>query len=287
MRPVCVVALALCCALSATFLAWTAASSCKGTDDFLERPTALPKDVRERDFKAATSVAAGNYKAAWEAFGNGRHVLNSAIVTGIALVILLSAGPMAAYALVRLPTPGRCAILLLFLAGFSVPLPLLCVPLYFLSNGLGALSIMGFHPLADPRVRLGLIDAAVFLPFTIYVLTGYMRSLPKELEEAAAIDGCSPMGTLFRVVLPTLAPALGTVAVLDGFEIWNEYLLALILLQDPAVFTLPRGLYDLQAQMGHAMQLTPIFAGIAITLVAPLVLFPLWEKRALAGFEPG
>lgn len=282
MSRLCAIVLAFWCAVSSLLLAWILLSSARSMRDWSRRPVG-PPDL---------SKAARNYGEAWgspgQAFQRGRCFANSAIVTGLALAILVTAGPAAAYALTRLPTPGRRGLLMLFLAGFSVPLPLLSVPLYLLSGSLERFSILGLHPLGDSRVRLALINAAAFLPFTVFVLTGYLRSVPRELEEAAAIDGCSPAGTLFRVVLPQIAPGLGTVAVLDGFEIWNEFLLAYILPSPEGSYLLPRGLYELSDQMGRALDYPPVFAGIAMSMVVPLVLFPLWERRALAGFEaPG
>ena len=219
-----------------------------------------------------------NYVRAWTRAKMGSFVLNSVVVTGVSVLLINLVGSMAAYVLARFRFLGNRLILGAFILGSAIPLQLITVPLYLMFNGLGLLNSL---------VGLILVYVAVSMPFTVFVLTGFFKSIPSALEEAATLDGASEYGVFWRVMLPLAAPGLTTVTIFNLLGIWNEYLLALMLVTETDKMTIPLGLYNLQVVQEYAADFTGLFAGFVIMLVPTVLVFILLQDRVTKGMTVG
>jgi N-acetylglucosamine transport system permease protein len=219
-----------------------------------------------------------NYVRAWERAGISHYFLNSAVVTACSLVGTVVLGAAAAYVLSRFTFPGSQAIYLLFVTGMTVPSFVGVIPLFFLLLDIGLL---------DTRLGLIAVYVAMNLPFTIFVLYGFFRSLPSELADAAEIDGCSPAGAFLRVMLPLARGGVLAVAIFDFIAIWNEYLYALVLISDPALRTLPLGVANLYVVNRYHADWTALLAGLVIVMIPSFVVYALFQSQFREGVTLG
>ncbi len=226
-----------------------------------------------------------NYVRAWTVARMGEYMLNSVMISigSVGLIILCSA--MATYALTKLEFPGRDAILYMFVAALAIPAQLILVPLFLMMRGWHIQSLD--FSFMDSRFGLIVIYTALSLPFTIFLLTGFFRSLPTELGEAAAIDGCGEFTTFSRVYFPLAAPGLTTAAIFNFIGIWNEYNFALVFITNPQLKTLPVGLYYLVVTQQYAAEWPALFAGIVILFVPTFLIFLVLQKQIIAGLTLG
>lgn len=250
------------CLTSAGAMLWVVNLSLKSNPEFLSTsPWALPTDPQ-----------LGNYVTAWQRADVGRYFLNSLLLTVGSVVVLIVISAMAAYALSRIEFRGRGLIMGLFVFGLMIPGFLLIIPLYTLLRQFGLLgSLWG----------VGLVYVATTIPFNIFILSGYFRTLPVELEEAAYVDGASPTRTFFQVMVPLAGPAITSVAILNFMNFWNEFIFALVFLTDRATFTLPIGLFRLANNAEFSAQWVEMFAGLVISIVPVLVIFALAQERIM------
>ena len=216
-----------------------------------------------------------NYRGVLIEDNFGRYLVNSVIVGTVSTVVTLVLGSMAAYAIVRYRFIGRGAVSWTTLLLRSVPLAVLAVPVY---------TVWGDAGLLNSLTGLILLYTAVNLPFTIWVLYGFLAQVPYELEEAALVDGCSPYRVFFRIVLPLIRPGLAAAAIFTFRIAWNEFILALVL-TNRATRTLPvaASLYitDVGVQWGKLMAL-----GVLIAL-PPLVVTLIAARQIIAGLTAG
>jgi N-acetylglucosamine transport system permease protein len=166
----------------------------------------------------------------------------------------------------------------LYVASMMVPFILALIPLFFLMNS--------FH-LINTITGLILVYASSVLAFGVFVLYGFYKSLPKELEEASMIDGASYYGTFFKIMLPLSQPGLVTVAIINVLNIWNEYIVGTILVNDPEKYTLPIGIAALQIEMQYRTEWGPLFAALFITIVPVLFVYIIFQKRIASGITAG
>ena len=219
-----------------------------------------------------------NYVDAWQGAQIGRYFVNSLYVTGLSVGFSLIFSLMAAYALARVQFRGRAFVRMVFLSGLMMPGFLVIVPLYFLLRNLGLLGSLN---------GLVLVYIAAQMPFNVFVLTSFFSSLPKELEEAAYVDGASPTRTFFSVVLPQTAPAIASVALLNCLSIWNEFFFALVFLTDEQQQTMPVGLLGLSISAEYSAQWVQLFAGLVISMVPMLIVFAFAQDRLAKGLSAG
>jgi trehalose/maltose transport system permease protein len=209
-----------------------------------------------------------------------RALLNSTIVAGSVTLLSLAIGSLAAYALGRFRFHGRSFVLYLMLSMTIFPQIAILGALYTM--------ISNFH-LYDKLGSLILTYLIFTLPFTIWVLTSFMRALPGELEEAAYVDGATPLQVFYKVLLPLIAPGLVTTGLLAFIAAWNEYLYAVSFIQTPAHYTVPVAITSFTAKGGNAFQVPwgqIMAATVVVTL--PLILATLiLQKRILAGLTAG
>lgn len=239
--------------------------SFRPTGDIIRSPVGLP-----------TEFYLGNYE---RALGQGQffgYLGNSFALTGAAVAISTIIGIPAAYALARWRLPGSGAMILLFLAGLMLPLRFTVLPLFFEFQSLG---------LSDSQIGLVLFYAASNLPFSIFVLVPFIRELPVELEEAAALDGAGPASTFLRVMLPLLRPSIVVVVIFCFIPLWNEFFFPLILLRSPEKFPVAVGLTTFFGK--YSLDLGPLFAALVLSALPLVILFLFAVKRIVAGLSAG
>jgi raffinose/stachyose/melibiose transport system permease protein len=201
-----------------------------------------------------------------------RQVGTSLLIALLATAATVALGAGAAFGLSRYAFRGREALFAYFTLGLLFPVGVGILPLYLLLRQLGLL---------DNPVGVALPEAAFGLPITIVVLRPFMRAIPGELEDAAAMDGCSRIGFFWRILLPLSMPALVTVAILAFVTSWNAYLLPLLVLNDPAQWTLPLGVANWSTQ--YTQDTSKILAFTALSMVPALLFFVLAERRIVGG----
>ena len=204
-------------------------------------------------------------------------------------LVSLAIGSLAAYALGRFRFRGKSFVLYLMLSMTIFPQIAILGALYTMFSGFHIVGPIDFPKLYDSPGALVFSYLIFTLPFTIWVLTSFMRALPGDLEEAAYVDGATPLQVFWKVLLPLIAPGLVTTGLLAFISAWNEYLYAVSFIQSPTHYTVPVAIYSFSGSSGNAFQFpwgTVMAATIVVTLpliVATLVL----QRRILAGLTAG
>jgi raffinose/stachyose/melibiose transport system permease protein len=214
----------------------------------------------------------GNFSTAWTASGQaglGRAFMSSAIITVSSVVGLITCGSLCAYAIARRSGRLSDVLYLAFVIGIILPVNLAIIPLFVVMRHLG---------LVGSYAGMILLNIGLLMPVTVFLYTGFIRALPRDYEEAARVDGAGLFRTYARVVLPLLAPITGTVAVLVGIAVWNEFFITLIFLIGSKYETLPVALYSYAGEYGGRWNL--MLAGVTIALV-PALAFYLFAQRTL------
>jgi raffinose/stachyose/melibiose transport system permease protein len=213
-----------------------------------------------------------NYEEVLRSGSFWRQVGTSLLIALLATAATVALGAGAAFGLSRYAFRGREALFTYFTLGLLFPVGVGILPLYLLLRQLGLL---------DNPVGVALPEAAFGLPITIVVLRPFMRAIPGELEDAAAMDGCSRIGFFWRILLPLSAPALVTVSILAFVTSWNAYLLPLLVLNDPSGWTLPLGVANWSTQ--YTQDTSKILAFTALSMLPALLFFVLAERRIVGG----
>ena len=221
-----------------------------------------------------------NFRAVFESADFQRALLNSAIVAGAVTLIAVAVGSLAGYALGRFRFRGRSATLYLMLSMTIFPQIAILGALYTMINRFG---------LYDSLWALILSYMVLVLPLTVWILTSFMQALPKDLEEAAYVDGASPVRTFYRVMLPLVAPGLVTAGLLAFIAAWNEFLFALSFTQTPDKYTVPVAITTFTGETGSAFDKPwgQIMAATVIVTVPLVVLTLVLQRRILAGLTAG
>lgn len=201
---------------------------------------------------------------------------NSAVVAAISTFLVVLFAALAAFVLARREFPGREVAYTVFTLGLLFPATVAILPLLILVRDLGLL---------DNPLGLALPEAAFGLPLTIIILRPFFRSIPKELEDAAAIDGCGSFGFFFRILLPLARPALVTVAVLAIVSSWNQFLLPLVMLSDAENWTLPLGVTNFSTQ--YTTDTARILAYTTLALIPALAFYLVAERQLVGGLTAG
>jgi raffinose/stachyose/melibiose transport system permease protein len=248
-------------------LFWLLMSSFKTQDEFFNSPTwALPQ-----------SLEFGNYVEAWTTGNMGLYIMNSVLAVFPALFFMLLFGVAAGFALEVLVFRGRGGILLLFLAGIMVPGQMILLPLfsaYFQTGLTGTL-----WPLI-------LTYTATGLPLTVFMMATYFRAVPREVFEAATLDGASVLRAFFSIGVPMVRNAIFTVALVQFFFIWNDLLIALTFTNSSDLRTIQVGLLNFTGQFG-ATQYGPLFAAICINVFGVLAIYLVLNQRIMSGLASG
>ena len=237
----------------------------KSTAQLLNQPLGLPNPVHVE-----------NYQHIIQSTTFWRELANSIIVTSLTVVLLLISAIGAAFVFARMAFRGRDVLFNIFTIGLLFPLPVAILPLFVQLRQLG---------LIDTFLGVALPQVAFALPLSVLILRSFFRAVPGELEDAAYIDGCGPVGFLWRVLLPLSVPALAIVSVLTMVSSWNQFLLPLVIVNSETLFTLPLGVMQFQGQYGTDIALVMAFLVLAMI---PAVVFYLFAERYLvAGLTAG
>ena len=246
------------------------ASSLKSRSTFLQDPTDL-----SIDFSQGLSNLLVGYREVLFRFDFARYILNSTFVALATVVITLVLAILGAYAVTRLRFPGRQALSRSILLIYMFPAIVLVVPLYAVFTQVG---------LRDTLPGLLVVYPATTIPVALYMFRSYFQTLPKDLEEAGMIDGCTRLEVIWRITLPLSVPALASVGLYVFMIAWNEFLFAFMFLDSPEIFTLSRGMVSLNSQEVPRQFL---MAGAVIVTVPIMVLFFWFEKYLVGGLTAG
>lgn len=208
--------------------------------------------------------------------GLGSALLGSTIITIGSVCLLLAFGTFAAFIIARRNNRTGAAMYLVFVVGLILPFELGLVPLYAAMRNLGLVGSYG---------GMIILYTGMFLPLTIFLYTGFIRTLPRDYEEAAQVDGASPARVFCRIVLPLLLPVTGTVAVLTGMFIWNHFFTQLVFLAGTDKTTAPVALYSLAN--ANVQRWNEIFAAAAIIMAPIFVFFLFAQKTMIRGYSGG
>jgi trehalose/maltose transport system permease protein len=221
-----------------------------------------------------------NFRAVFESGQFQRALLNSTIVAGAVTLVAVVVGSLAAYALGRFRFRGRITTLYLMLSMTIFPQIAILGALYTMINRFG---------LYDSRGALVFSYMVLVLPLTVWILTTFMAGLPKDLEEAAYVDGASPVQTFYRVMLPLVAPGLVTAGLLAFISAWNEFLFALSFTQSPDNYTVPVAITSFTGESGSAFDRPwgQIMAATVVVTVPLITLTLILQKRIIAGLTAG
>lgn len=244
-------------------LLWMVLASFKTKRELFMDPLGLPGKWSTVAFERAWGV------------GMGQFMVNSVFATAASVAVIIAVSGMAAYVLARSESAWSRAIYLLIVAGFAVPVQAVLVPLYQMLSGAGMLNNLA---------AIVLPYAAYGIPFTTVLFYAFFLDFPRELEEAARLDGCSRIRTFFSVILPLSGPAIASAAIFQAVFIWNEFLLALLMLSSPGNKTLPVGIIQLGGEF--TSDWPAVMAGLSIAVLPILLVFVLAQKyfvRSLAG----
>lgn len=226
-----------------------------------------PAELAASGFALPNSWSLDNFITAWNLTNFPARLMTSAIITVGAVVLTLVTHSMVAYAIARnMDRPWVRRLYLYFIAAMFVPFPIIMLPV------VKQTALMGI----DNEAGLILLYIVYGLSFNLMLYTSYIRSVPIEIEESAAIDGASRWGTFWRIVFPLLAPMNATVGILTALWAWNDFLLPLVILTDPGTQTLPLAQYVFQGQF--STNYTVAFASYLMA-IAPLVLVYVFAQR--------
>jgi raffinose/stachyose/melibiose transport system permease protein len=217
-----------------------------------------------------------NYLVAWKTFHIGKLFLNSAIITAASVAVILAVSSLAAYAFCRLKYRGSEFFFYLILLGMMIPPAAVVIPLFLIMKNLG---------LYNTHLALILAYIAFGLPIAVLIFRGFVLSVPAELIEAARIDGSPETGTFLSIIMPLSTPAIATVIIFSFMQNWNEFLLALVLLKDKLLYTLPVGMAQLVGQWDSPWQL--IAAGVVIASLPIFLVYLTIQDLYVKGLTAG
>jgi N-acetylglucosamine transport system permease protein len=260
-------------------VAWVFMASIKENSEFYGNPWAKPAGFYIQ-----------NFADAWGKARMGEYMLNSVLVTALALLILLVVALPAAYVLSRFEFRGRKFLNVLFMGGLFINVNYIVVPIFLmLVDGDKFLQeIVGNGFLLNNIFVLALVYASTALPFTVYLLSGYFSTLAHDYEEAAYIDGAGYGKTMIEIIFPMAQPSIITVILFNFLSFWNEYIIAMTLLSDPkGGKTLPVGLMQLTQAQQSAAQYGQLYAGLVLVMLPTLILYICVQKKLTQGMTLG
>ncbi|MFB7775572.1 carbohydrate ABC transporter permease [Streptomyces bauhiniae] len=248
-------------------LVWAVMTSFKDDSSIFGSPWALPDKLHF-----------DNWSRAWSQAHMSDYFLNTVLVVGGSLIGTLVLGSMAAYVLARFDFPGNRFIYFLFVGGMSFPIMLALVPLFYVVNNMGMLNTI--HGLI-------LVYIAYSLPFTVFFLTAFFRTLPTSVAEAAFVDGASHTRTFFQIMLPMAKPGLISVGIFNFLGQWNQYMLPTVLNTDPDKKVLTQGLVQLAVSQGYKGDWSGLFAGLVMAMLPVLAAYIVFQRQVVAGLTAG
>lgn len=257
---------------------WVFLASVKQNSEFYGNPWTLPQTVYFQ-----------NFADAWQKANMGSYMLNSVIVTALGIFLLIIIALPAAYVLARFEFRTRKFWNVLFMAGLFINVSYIVVPIFLMLNSWdkGLRQLTGNTFFLNNLFILALVYTATVLPFTIYLLSGYFRTLAKDFEEAAYMDGASYFTTMVKIIFPMAKPSIVTIILFNFLAFWNEYIISMTLLTKPELKTLPVGLMNLMAAQKSAVEYGQMYAGLVIVILPTLILYICVQKKLTQGMTLG
>lgn len=244
---------------------WMVMNSFKSTQEFLAHPLSIPK-----------KIVFDNYVSAWLTADLGKLFLNSLFVIFFSVAITVLLGALTSYFLSRFNFKMKKFIYTAFVFGMLIPIHTMLVPMFILIKNLGLLNT--HFTLIFPYIALN-------LPITVFILTSFMKSFPKDVEESALIDGCGYFRIFWSIILPMSKPAIATVTILNFINVWNEFAYALVLINDTDLQTIPLGLANFAGE--HSIDYGAQMAALAMVLVPTIIFYLIMEKDIVKGMTSG
>ena len=259
-------------------VAWVFLASIKENQEFYRSPWTLPAGIHLQ-----------NFVDAWQSANMGSYMLNSVFVTAVGIFLLVIIALPASYVLARFKFKSGKFWNILFMAGLFINVNYIVVPIFLMLNNGDKLMYQWFGDtfFMNNLFVLAVVYAATALPFTIYLLSGYFKSLAKDYEEAAYVDGAGYFRTMVQVIIPMAKPSIVTIILFNFLAFWNEYIISMTLLTDPKLKTLPVGLMNLMAAQRSAVQYGRMYAGLVIVMLPTLILYMLVQKKLTQGMTVG
>jgi raffinose/stachyose/melibiose transport system permease protein len=241
-------------------------TSLKSPADLYNFPSYMPPSALRFD----------NYAKAWERGSIGDFGLRSLVITGIKVPLGLLVSSLGAFAFTRLRFRYQKTLLLLVIMGTMIPVQVALGPLFTMILNAGLLNT--YVGIILPYIAFG-------VPYQIFLLQGFFNDIPRELDEAARIDGCNNFQLYWRVILPLATPALAAVFILDFVATWNEFPIALVILQSKEMWTIPLGLQSFQGQFSSDYQL--LNAAVVMAILPVLIVYLIFQRYFVSGLTSG
>jgi N-acetylglucosamine transport system permease protein len=251
-------------------LLWAVMTSFKTDRAIFTSPWSLP-----------TSLEFGNWSRAWTQAHMSDYFLNTILVVGGSLIGTMLLGSMAAYVLARFDFPGNRFIYYLFIGGMSFPIMLALVPLFYVVNNMGLLNTI--HGLI-------LVYIAYSLPFTVFFLAAFFKTLPAEIEEAAVMDGASHTRTFFQIMMPMARSGLVSITIFNIVGQWNQYLLPVAIMQGAGAdskWVLTQGIANISTSAGYQAAWATLFAALTLSILPMIVVYAIFQRQIQAGLTAG
>ncbi|MFW6265003.1 MAG: carbohydrate ABC transporter permease [Bacillota bacterium] len=241
-------------------------NSFKGNIEFITTlPWSLPQSLNLENYYHV-AIRSGFY----------RYFLNSIFVSTIAVILIVIASSMAAYALGKIKFRFSNFVFMLFVAGMMIPIHSTLIPVYKMTLSLGLYDKLS--GLIGPYV-------AFSLPVSIFILTGFVREIPDELEEAAIIDGASYYQIFYKVIIPLIKPAIATIIIYNLTMLWNEFVYALVLTSSPEKRILTLGLFEFQSAYG--MDIPKTLTALLLSVLPLIIIYIFFQRRIIEGMTAG
>jgi N-acetylglucosamine transport system permease protein len=249
---------------------WTFLASFKTNPEIVgDTPLALPH-----------SFGWDAWGRAWDKAHIGRYMLNTVFVVGVSTAFTMLFGSMAAYVLARYRFFGNRAIYYLFVSGLSFPVFLALVPLFFVVRNLGLL---------DTHLGVILVYIAYSLPFTVFFLTAFFKTLPNSVAEAAMMDGASHTRTFFQIMVPMARPGLISITIFNILGQWNQYLLPIVLLSGSVEdkWLITQGIANINTSAGYEADWPGLFAALSMAILPMLIVYIIFQRQIQSGLTAG
>jgi N-acetylglucosamine transport system permease protein len=252
-------------------LLWVVLASFKDTTEiFIGKPFALPQ---QWSFES--------YLTAWEEANLGQYFLNTVLVVAVSTFFTMLLGAMAAYVLARYKFRGNRAIYYLFVSGLAFPTFMALSPLFYILKGFNLLGTF---------TGLILVYIAYSLPFTVFFLAAFFKSLPYEIEEAATVDGASHTRKFFQIMLPMARSGLVSITIFNIVGQWNQYLLPVVIMTGPGAeskYLLTQGIANISTSAGYQAQWSTLFAALTLSILPMIVVYAVFQRQIQAGLTAG
>jgi raffinose/stachyose/melibiose transport system permease protein len=232
--------------------------------------------MRSSAFAAPTAPAWSNYAFAWQTGNFGTTAFNSALISLIKVPLGLFISAMAAYALTRIEMPLRRALFVLVVFGTMIPFQVMLAPIFRQVNSFGLINT--YPGIILPYLAFG-------VPYQVFILYGFFNAVPRELSEAARIDGAGHFTIFRRIFLPISLPVLSALLILDFVATWNEFAMALVILQDMDMWTLPLGMMGFSSQFSN--DYGELNAAIVMTVLPAAIVYLMFQRYFIAGLTVG